>query len=156
MFKNEKDFKRIVSRLNIDNKPNPTHRENLRRQVLSAFNEIGQQPKAAWQTIGRTIIKRPITKLAAAAVIIIAIGIFVAYQGPDEQAASRNITEATKSPAEMLTVASLNAAYRKGGMEMVEKMCDKALKMVGPRPANISMQEFFEEINNGKTERTEL
>ena len=35
MFDNEKDFKRIVDRLNIDNTPNDAHRENLRRQMLS-------------------------------------------------------------------------------------------------------------------------
>ena len=69
MFKNENDFKKIVDRLNIDTEPNPTHRENLRRQLLSTFNEtrIG-----LWQKFGRTIMKSPIIKLAAAAVIIIA------------------------------------------------------------------------------------
>jgi hypothetical protein len=142
MFKNEDDFKKIVSRLNIDNKPNPVHRENLRRQMLSAFNE-GQQPKSIWQSI----IKSPITKLAAAAVIIIAIGIFVAYQGPDEQAASRNITEATKSPAEMLTVASLNAAYRKGELEAVENRYKHVLEVIEPWPSKVSITEVFEELN---------
>ena len=75
MFKNEDDFKKIVSRLNIDNKPNPVHRENLRRQMLSVFNKARTKTLHAgqWQTIGRTIMKRPITKLAAAAVIIIAV-----------------------------------------------------------------------------------
>ena len=149
MFKNEKDFKRIVSRLNIDNKPNPTHRENLRRQMLSVFNETQKASLRIhiWQTIGRTIIKRPITKLAAAAVIIIAIGIFVAYQGPDEQAASRNITEATKSPAEMLTVASLNAAYRKGELEAVENRYKRVLEVMEPWPSKVSITEVFEELN---------
>ena len=75
MFKNEDDFKNIVNRLDIDDKPNDTHRENLRRQVLSAFNETQQKtsPHAAtWQNVGRTIMNSRLTKLAAAAVIIIA------------------------------------------------------------------------------------
>ncbi len=80
MFKNEADFERIVSRLNIDNKPNPAHRENLRRQMLSAFNEAGQQSVTQitnFQAIRKTIMKSPIPKLAAAAVIIvIAIGLY--------------------------------------------------------------------------------
>jgi len=76
MFKNEADFKKIVSRLNIDNKPNPAHRENLRRQMLSVFNEAGEQPVprvTVLQTLRRTIMKNPVPKFAAAAVVIIAI-----------------------------------------------------------------------------------
>ncbi len=76
MFKNEADFKKIVSRLNIDSKPNPAHCENLRRQMLSAFNEAGEQPGArttVFQTLRRTIMKRPVPKFAAAAAVIIVI-----------------------------------------------------------------------------------
>ena len=74
MFENEDDFKNIVSRLNIDDKPNDAHRENLRRQMLTTFSE-GQQPKSIWQSI----IKSPITKLAAAAVITIAVVLSITF-----------------------------------------------------------------------------
>ena len=39
MFKDEADFEKVVGRLNIDTEPNLIHCENLRRQMLSAFNE---------------------------------------------------------------------------------------------------------------------
>jgi hypothetical protein len=45
MFKNENDFKNIVSRLNIDDKTNPEHRQNLHRQMLSTFNQTGKSGK---------------------------------------------------------------------------------------------------------------
>ena len=76
MFKDEADFEKVVGRLNIDTEPNPVHRENLRRQMLSVFNETAQQSKKRTTPHGvlrSTIMKSPITKLAAAAVIIIAI-----------------------------------------------------------------------------------
>ena len=76
MFRNEADFKKIVSRLNIDNKPNPAHRENLRRQMLSTFNETNEQPSpqaTVLQTLRRTIMKSPVPKFAAAAAVIIVI-----------------------------------------------------------------------------------
>ena len=76
MFKNEADFKKIVSRLNIDSKPNPAHRENLRRQILSTFNETRERlgpPATVFQTLRRTIMKRPVPKFAAAAAVIIVI-----------------------------------------------------------------------------------
>ena len=67
MFENEDDFKNIVDRLNIDTKPNPAHREKLRQRMLSM--SIGSF------TTRITIMKGPIPKLVAAAVIIIvAIG----------------------------------------------------------------------------------
>jgi len=85
MFKNEADFERIVSRLSIDNKPNPAHRESLRRQMLSAFNETGEQASThvtVFQTLRRTIMKNPIPKFAAAAAVIIVIVIGLYYFKP--------------------------------------------------------------------------
>jgi outer membrane lipoprotein-sorting protein len=76
MFKDESEFKKIVNRLKINTEPNPKHREELRRQVLSVFNEAGRQPATriiVFQNLRRKIMKSPVTKIAAAAVIIIAV-----------------------------------------------------------------------------------
>jgi hypothetical protein len=76
MFKNEDDLKNIIDRLNIDDKPDDTHRQNLRRKMLSVFNESMQKTartKGPRHIQWRTIMKSKITKLAAAAVIIIAV-----------------------------------------------------------------------------------
>ena len=84
MFKDESEFKEIIARLNIDTRPNPAHRENLRRQMLSVFNKTAQQSQKRTTTLGvlrRTIMKSPITKIAAAAVIIIAVLIGLHYFG---------------------------------------------------------------------------
>jgi len=71
MFENEDDFKNIVDRLNIDTKPNPAHREKLRQRMLSM--SIGSF------TTRITIMKGPIPKLAAAAVITIVVAISIYY-----------------------------------------------------------------------------
>ena len=102
------------------------------------------------------IIQSRVTRIAAAAAIIIATCIFFVHHEQAGDIETQQITKTEKSPAELTTLASLSFAYHQGGMEMVEQMCDKALKMAGQRPANISMKEFVEEINNGKTERTKL
>jgi ankyrin repeat protein len=79
MFKNEADFRKTVSRLNIDAKPNDAHRENLRREMLSAFRETRRPgpaempPGGRWQNVMHAIHKSRITKLAAAAVILVAV-----------------------------------------------------------------------------------
>jgi len=74
MFKDEKDFEKVVNRLKINTEPNPKHREDLRWKMLAAFEE--QQPSnriIAFRTLRSTIMKSPYVKIAAAAVIIIAV-----------------------------------------------------------------------------------
>ncbi len=127
MFKNETDFKNLISRLNIDTQPAPAHRQTLRREMLSAFNQTWQKPLHL-----KTIVKSKITKLAAAAVIVLAIGLFLVERNPKEQPESQIETKVAKSPAELLTLASLNFAYRTGGMDAAEKLFDKAEKKVSP------------------------
>jgi outer membrane lipoprotein-sorting protein len=76
MFKDESEFKKVVDQLDIDTGSNPAHRETLRGKMLSVFNEANQQsqkPKAPHGVIRRIIMKSPIMKLAAAAVIVISI-----------------------------------------------------------------------------------
>ncbi len=74
MFKDEKDFEKVVNRLKIDTEPNPKHREDLRQKMLAVFEE--EQPSSriiVFRTIRSKIMKSPVTKLAAAAIIIIAV-----------------------------------------------------------------------------------
>ncbi|MFB0554745.1 MAG: outer membrane lipoprotein carrier protein LolA, partial [Phycisphaerae bacterium] len=84
MFKDESEFKKIFNRLKIDTEPNPKHREDLRREVLSVFNQTGQRPATRiidFKTTRRKIMKSPVTKIAAAAVIIIAVLISLSFFG---------------------------------------------------------------------------
>ncbi len=104
----------------------------------------------------RIVLQSRISKLAAAAVIIIAVGFFVVHRRPVERIKPPEVLEVTKSPAELTTFASLTFAYRQGGIELVEEMCDRAITLAGPRPARISMQELFEELNSKDLERTKL
>jgi len=108
-----------------------------------------RQPK-----ILKVILKSPLTKLAAAAVIIVAIGFFIVHQSPSEQA-DTTVSKVTKSPAEMLTATSLIIAFRHGGIEAIEKQCDKALEMQKPPLDKLDIKELFTEIEID-LERTEL
>jgi hypothetical protein len=95
--------------------------------------------------IWRTVCQSPITKLAAAAVIIAGIGLHavLVHQGPGE----RSVMKAAKSPTKMMTAMSLTMAYRRGGIEAVEKQFERALDMLGPRPAQITVKELLAEFN---------
>lgn len=84
MFQNEDDFKKIVSRLDIDEKPNPAHRESLRKQMLSVFDKSGEESKTESRPLWRMIMKSPITKIAAAAAVIIIVVIGAYYLKPND------------------------------------------------------------------------
>ncbi len=121
--------------------------ERVLRDVLQAMEIQDKQTSSVPQpNIWRTIMKSPITKLAAAAVIIVAIGLFIAYQDSRKQE-SAQVVSVSKSPAEMLTVASLNMAYRHGGIEAVERQCDEAIEKLGPQPAKITVKKLLTEFN---------
>ena len=84
MFKDEADLEKVVSRLNIDAEPDPAHRENLRRQMLSVFNEADKHSQKGTALLGvfrRTFMKNPMTKIAAAAAIVAAIFFVYSFSG---------------------------------------------------------------------------
>ena len=73
MFKDENEFKKIVNKLNIDTTSDSAHREKLKQQMLSIFDDTSQKPTTGIfkPDIWRNIMKNPIIKLSAAAIIVI-------------------------------------------------------------------------------------
>ena len=159
--RNEKWLDELISRTINTTKPE-FDVEKWKQKYPQEFQMLqslsGQDSSRRQPSVWRIVRQSPITKLAAAAVIIIAVGLFLVHRGPDEQIKPTEVAKVTKSPAEMMTMASLTFAYRRGGIEAVEEICDKAFKMVGPRPASLSVRQLLEELNgNGKnSERTKL
>ena len=87
-------------------------------------------------------LSRMIKLAAAAAVIIVSISFYV-HQGSGEQKDITIVAEVAESPAEIMTMKSLKIAYRRGGIEGIENQCEKALKILGPQPASLSLGELF-------------
>ncbi|MHC4757145.1 MAG: hypothetical protein ACYTE8_00650 [Planctomycetota bacterium] len=125
------------------------------RKALLVNEEIEQGQKSV---IFHALIKNPFTKFAAAAVIIITAGLLIFCMLPRKQQTSETISQAEKSPAELLTLASLKMAHSQGGLQALEKQCEKALKLLGPRPKSLSITQLLEELNrNGNnSERNKL
>ena len=148
--KNEKWLDEQISRTINTGKPQfdgEKWKEKYAEEFQILKSRAGQSSHAHWPSIWRILIKSKIVKFAAAAVIVLAVGLFVARRVPDEQVEHHTKREVAKSPAEMMTAMSLNIAYRKGGMEAVEKQCDKAFEILGPRPGRITVQEILAELN---------
>ncbi|HCO93041.1 MAG TPA: hypothetical protein DIU00_03675 [Phycisphaerales bacterium] len=91
MFKDEADFEKVVGRLNIDTEPNPEHRQKLRRQMLTVFNQAEQEPATriiVFRALRSITMKSPFTKIATAAAIIIAVSIGIHFLGGSIDGAS--------------------------------------------------------------------
>jgi len=83
-------------------------------------------------------------KLAAAAVIIVGISFYISHLGPGEQDDTIRVAKTLDSPAEIMTMKSLKIAYRRSGIEGIENQCEKALKILGPQPASISLGDLWQ------------
>ncbi len=92
------------------------------------------------------ILRSPFGKLAIAAAIVATLGVFLVGRfgpGPDGPTARPD----SASPAQMVSMISLSAAFQQGGMEGLDKQCDRALERLGPRPNRVSVQELLKDLN---------
>ncbi len=149
--RNEKRMEELISRTINTEKPQFDAEKWKQKypdeyQVLlwrAAKGDSIRQPKNL-----KVVLKSPLAKIAAAAVIILAISFFIAPQGPDEQADTTTVSKATKSPVEMMTAMSLERAFRRGGIEAVEEQCKQAYKPIGPRLKSPSIKQILAEFND--------
>lgn len=97
----------------------------------------------------RLALRSTVGKLAIAATIVVVAGTLLI--GPMQQGGDVPEIElrppVAQSPAQMVSMISLSAAFRRGGMEGFNEQCDRALTMLGPRPTDVSMKDLFKDIN---------
>jgi hypothetical protein len=128
-------------------KPDVTTGPQMDKRVLDdSFAAMDETIAAKKPSAAGTLLRSRATRLAAAAVIIVAISLFTLQRDPREQEPPQ-ITDVAKSPAEMLSVMSLNMAYRRGGIEAVDEQSSKAFEMLGARSVSVSVQELLAESN---------
>jgi len=101
-------------------------------------------PRAGRFGVLSIVMRSRIAQVAVAAVFMIAVGLFIARPGHDRQP-QREPDQWAKSPAEMVTSASLRMAYNRGGMEALEEQCDRAARILGQ--GSLSMVDLFEDLN---------
>ncbi len=157
--KDEKRLDEVISRTINSGKPEFDAKQWKQKypeefQMLRSMSE--GKTRTRRPSIWRAVCQSPITKLAAAAVIIAGIGLHavLVHQGPDEQP----VTKIAKSPVEMMTAMSLERAFQRGGIEAVEDQCRKAFRPLGLRPASLSVEQIIAEFNgnNKSSEGTRL
>jgi outer membrane lipoprotein-sorting protein len=113
MSDNERQFKNFVSNIKFDDAPDPKHRDKLEQDLLAA---IAKQPRQI--KIWRIIMKRKVTKLAAAALIIILLMLGINYLGTPIDGASRVFAAAmdkVKQARSFSCIVIFEVGYEDGG-----------------------------------------
>lgn len=145
----EKRLEEIISRTINSGKPE-FDAEKWKQKYFEEFQMLRSMSSEKIRTrrprIWWALYQSPITKLAAAAVIIVGIGLlaFYVHQGPGEQ----HPPKVTASPTKMMTAMSLTMAYRRGGIDAVDRQCEMAVRMLGTKPLRLNLGQLLAE-NNG-------
>lgn len=118
-----------------------------KRTLNDSFAAMDETVRANKPNVAGIILRSRTAKLAAAAVILVAVGLMMVYRNPPAPQQPPQTVSVAKSPAEMLTAMSLNIAWRRGGIEAVDEQSSKAFEMLGSQPAKASIQELLLELN---------
>ena len=95
----------------------------------------------------RLVLRGSLGKLAIAAAVLATAGVLLIGRfvfTPVQPVPAL----AQPSPAQMVSIISLSVAFRQGGMEGLDKQCDRALERLGPRPNSVSMQDLLKDIDS--------
>jgi hypothetical protein len=117
------------------------------RTLDDSFAAMDDTIRANKTNAAGIILRSRAARLAAAAVILVAIGLLMVHRNPPVPQQPPRTVSVEKSPAEMLTARSLNMAWRRGGIEAVDEQSSKAFKMLGSQPAEASIKELLVELN---------
>jgi len=79
-------------------------------------------------------------------VILIGLVLFVVNNRTTQEPDIR-VADPQNAPVVSTSLMAFNTAFRKGGIEEVERLCEQAYEVSGPLSNGISMREVFSEIN---------
>jgi hypothetical protein len=118
------------------------------RTLNNSFEVMDETIRNNKKCVAGIILRSRVAKLAAVAVIILAVSLLLVYRNPTEQQQPpKQVPSVSKSPAEMLTPISLRNAYLVGGMEAVDEQSRKAFQMLNRKPAKVSICQLQIEAN---------
>ena len=129
-------------------KPHVTTGGSMDKRTLNdSFAAMDETIRANKPSATGIILRSRAVRFAAAAVIIVTISFFIVYPGPGEKDEIVEVTKVTALPADMQSILSLNIAYRRGGMEAVDRQCRIATEMLGPRLEEVTIETMLTEFN---------
>jgi hypothetical protein len=93
------------------------------------------------------IRNRSIKFLAAAAAIIVLIGLFLGRDKYQQEVPATEYTELSSQETKLISMMSLRASYQRGGFDALDKQFRETLDVLGTRTSGISMRDLLEGTN---------
>ena len=142
-----KDIEKRLKNINIVIDPQSNKR--VFSTILQAFQKSTAKDLAPTDrpNIWRMIFRNPITKLAAAVVIIVAVGLFLGRGRHTPSGPTAEPRLIAQSTVKKMSLMSLRMAYQRGGFDALDRQLRDTLDLMRPQSLSISMQELLEGVN---------
>jgi hypothetical protein len=116
--------------------------------ILQAFEKSKAKKSAQDRpNTSRMILRSPITKLAAAAVIVVAVGLFFGRGRHTPSSPTAEPRLMAESNLKKMSFISLRMAYQQGGIDALDQQLQDTLEVLGPQSLRISIHELLEGVN---------
>ncbi len=93
--------------------------------------------------IWKVTFGKSITGLAAAAAVILVIGLLLSRNRQNTNILAEKPLLIAQSPSKIISMASMRMAYQRGGMDALDKQFRETLDVLGPRSSSVSIQELL-------------
>lgn len=132
-------IKKSISHARVESKPEAD--QAVLRHLLVEFRTVAG---AAPVPLKLPVRGRVLQAVAAAALVVLAL--VIATRSP-QKTTTPSPANRIESAGDLLTVGHLNAAYRRGGLEAVDRQCEAAARKLEDRPLRISVNQLIGELN---------
>ncbi len=133
------------------NKPRVTTGRRMDKRTLDDSLAAMERTIRAKSTKARgpviIIRSRTVRLMAAAAIVIVAIGLFLGRNLQRPGVPVGRPRPAAQSPIKKMSLISMRMAYQRGGLDALDRQLRDTLEMMRPQPLSISIQELLEGVN---------
>ncbi len=133
-----REIKKSIRHARVESK-SETDQAVLRHLVGELTTVTGDAPGLTKLHVRGRILRA----MAAAAIVILAL---VMVARPPQPVTPPSPAGRVQSAADLLTVGGLNAAYRRGGLEAVDRQCEAAAQRLEDRPQRMSVNQLIREL----------
>ena len=144
-MRSSEDIEKIVR----DGKPNVKTGNQLDKLIIDGSHSILDESKLLSPNLNMFIffVRHKIAVSAIAVLIILVTGMFMLQPETEINIEPPEVTDVIQTPAEMMSLLSINLAYNRGGLDEVEKQYEKAVAKKGSQAKQITITELLAESN---------
>ena len=146
----ENNIKSLIQSAPPQQKMPDDKKNQILSQLIGPDNKI--EPSTKTIPIWKLALNNPIAKLAAAAVIIVILGLFLIHLNTEQQQLEPpdKITRPQLPPTTLL---SMSLIFQKKGLKGLEEHLDKTFQTLNRPYTDINLSDILKELNNHENER---